>query len=276
MHDAIMTTCFNPATLTEAVGILADNPHLCVVNGGTDVMVGVNAGSKAIAGWLNLRRVDEIAEINRTDRGIRIGSGVTFARIENELRDIAPALAIASTMVGSRQIRSVATLGGNICTASPAGDSLPPLLTYDTEIELASHRGVRTIPLVDFLVGPKRTVIAKDEIVSAIVLSDCSGPQHFAKIGTRNAMVISICSIAARLDINSGVARVAVGSVGPTAMLITEANEALLQRHCADEFASIVESLVTPINDHRATAEYRCASIGVLARRVHQKLWDAL
>ena len=276
MRDTIMTTCFTPTTITEAVGILADNPELCVVNGGTDVMVSVNAGSKAIAGWLNLRRVDEIAEIKRTDRGLRIGSGVTFARIEYELQDIAPALAIASTMVGSRQIRSVATLGGNICTASPAGDSLPPLLTYDTEIELASHRGVRTIPLVDFLVGPKRTVIANDEIVSAIFLNDCSGPQHFAKIGTRNAMVISICSIAARLDINSGVARVAVGSVGPTAMLITEANESLLQRHCADEFANIVESLVTPINDHRATAEYRSASIGVLARRIHQNLWDAL
>jgi len=276
MHNTLMTTCFSPTTLVEAVGILADHPGLRIVNGGTDVMVGVNAGNTAIDGWLNLRRIEDITRIHRTVRGLRIGSGVTFARVEVELASVAPALAMAATTVGSRQIRSVGTLGGNVVTASPAGDSLPVLLTYDTEIELVSHRGTRTIRLVDFLIGPKRTAMAADEIVSAIVLNDCAGSQHFAKIGTRNAMVISVASLAARLDTNSGVARVAAGSVGPTALLITEANDALLQRHGADDFAHIVEASVAPIDDHRATGEYRRTSVGVLARRMHLKLWGAL
>jgi CO/xanthine dehydrogenase FAD-binding subunit len=268
-----MTTRFHPTTLDEAVEILGERPDLRVVNGGTDLMVGINAGSVQATGWLNLRRIGELNTIEQTKRGLRIGGGVTFARIERELVHAAPALALAARTVGSRQIRSVGTIGGNIATASPAGDSLPPLMVCQAEVDLVSCRGTRTVRLVDFLVGPKRTVIAPDELVAAVVLTDWSGSQHFAKVGTRNAMVISVCSLATFLNRDRGVARVAAGSVGPTALLLEHASEPLLRRDGADDFARIVGESVSPIDDHRATADYRRTSVTVLARRMHDRLW---
>ncbi len=269
-----MSTCFTPSTLNEALEILAAQPHLRVVNGGTDVMVGVNAGTTSVDGWLNLRRVDELSGISQIERGLRIGGGVTFAEIEQALASRVPALAMAARTVGSRQIRGVGTIGGNLATASPAGDSLPPLLVCDAEVDLVSLRGTRSMPLVDFLVGPKRTLLASDELVAAVVLTDWAGPQHFAKVGTRNAMVISISSLAARLDVERQHARVAAGSVGPTALRIDEASDDLLRRDGGDDFARIVARSVSPIDDHRATADYRRTSVHVLARRVHQQLWN--
>jgi CO/xanthine dehydrogenase FAD-binding subunit len=269
-----MTTRFHPTTLEEAVEILAERPELRVVNGGTDLMVGINAGTVSTSGWLNLRRIGDLNDIQRTDRGLRIGGGVTFDRIERELVHEAPALAMAARTVGSRQIRSVGTIGGNLATASPAGDSLPPLLVCQAEVDLVSHRGMRTVRLVDFLVGPKRTIIAADELVAAVVLTDWSGSQQFAKVGTRNAMVLSICSLAAFLNVDRGVARVAAGSVGPTALFLEHASEPLLRPDGADDFARIVGESVSPIDDHRATADYRRTSVIVLARRMHDRLWN--
>jgi CO/xanthine dehydrogenase FAD-binding subunit len=167
-----MSICFTPRTLDEAVDLLAARPHLRVVNGGTDVMVGVNAGTTSVEGWLNLRHIDELGRIERVERGLRIGGGVTFATIEQHLEAEVPALAMAARTVGSRQIRSVGTIGGNLATASPAGDSLPPLLICEAEVELLSPRGTRWVPLADFLLGPKRSLLATDELVAAVVLTD--------------------------------------------------------------------------------------------------------
>lgn len=268
-----MSSCFSPTTLDQAIDLLAAMPHLRVVNGGTDVMVGVNAGTTNVDGWLNLRRVEDLRGIKHIDRGVRIGGGVTFAEIERALADEVPALAMAARTVGSRQIRSVGTIGGNLATASPAGDALPPLLVLDAEVDLVSPRGMRTMRLNEFLVGPKRSACAPDELVAAVVLTDWKGAQHFAKVGTRNAMVISICSLAARLDADRGQARVAAGSVGPTALALNDASSALLRRDGADDFAEAVAQSVSPIDDHRATAAYRRTSVRVLARRIHDYLW---
>ena len=268
-----MSSCFSPTTLDQAIDLLAAMPHLRVVNGGTDVMVGVNAGTTTVESWLNLRRVEDLRGIEHTERGIRIGGGVTFAELEHEVANEVPALAMAARTVGSRQIRSVGTIGGNLATASPAGDALPPLLTFDAEVDLVSPRGMRTVLLQEFLVGPKRTVCAPDELVAAVVLTDWKGAQHFAKVGTRNAMVISICSLAVRLDAERGQARVAAGSVGPTALALREATDLLLRRNGADDFADAVAQSVLPIDDHRATAAYRRASVRVLARRMHHHVW---
>ena len=268
-----MSSCFSPTTLDQAIDLLAAMPHLRVVNGGTDVMVGINAGTATVDGWLNLRRVEDLRGITHTERGIRIGGGTTFAELERDVATEVPALAMAARTVGSRQIRSVGTIGGNLATASPAGDALPPLLICDAEVDLVSPRGIRTVMLKEFLVGPKRTVCAPDELVAAVVLTNWSGAQHFAKVGTRNAMVISICSLAARLDTDGGQARVAAGSVGPTALVLHEAAGLLLERHGADDFADAVAQSVSPIDDHRATATYRRTSVRVLARRMHRHLW---
>lgn len=269
-----MGTASSPHTVEDALEALAQGARL--INGGTDAMVPINEGLDSVDHWVNLRTVDSLRQIARTEQGLQIGAGVTFATIERELATVAPALAQAASTVGSRQIRNVATIGGNVATASPAGDSLLPLLTYDAELQLTSQQGSRTVPLAEFFVGPKKTVCQPDEMITAITLVNYSGNQHFAKVGTRNAMVISICSICARLDLESGVARVAAGSVAPTPLLIRSAEDALLRENAAQEFADAVVSSASPISDHRAPAEYRRHALGVLAERVHRKLWQEL
>jgi len=210
----------------------------------------------------------------RANAGAAGVDGVTFAEIEAELADLAPALVQAASTVGSRQIRNVATIGGNVATASPAGDSLLPILAYDAEVELASLRGVRSMPLGQFFAGPKRTNRQPDELLTAITIRDFRGAQHFAKVGTRNAMVISICSICARLDHERGIARIAAGSVAPTPLLIPSAEEALQRHDGSAEFSRLVVEASSPISDHRASAEYRSHALGVLAVRVHRTLWQ--
>lgn len=267
-----MGTTSSPTTVEDALDALARGAR--VINGGTDVMVSINEGLDRVESWLSLRKVQSLRVIDKTESQIRIGAGVTFAEIEDELADIVPGLVQAASTVGSRQIRNVATIGGNVATASPAGDSLLPLLTYDAEVELASTRGNRTVPLSQFFTGPKRTIRLADELLTAIIIKDFTGSQHFAKVGTRNAMVISICSICARLDRERGVARVAAGSVAPTPLLIRSAEQALLQPAGSVDFSRLVAEASTPISDHRATAEYRRHALGVLAERVHHQLWQ--
>jgi CO/xanthine dehydrogenase FAD-binding subunit len=267
-----MGTMSSPTTVEDALQALVGGAR--VINGGTDVMVPINEGRERVDAWLSLRKVESLQAIETSEDNIRIGAGVTFAAIETALAHSAPALAQAASTVGSRQIRNVATIGGNIATASPAGDSLLPLLAYDTEVELASLRGTRSVPIRDFFVGPKRTSRKPDEILTAVIIRNFQGSQHFAKVGTRNAMVISICSICARLDHERGIARVAAGSVAPTPLLIPSAEQALLQKDEAAEFSRLVVEAASPISDHRASAEYRRHALGVLAERVHRLLWQ--
>ena len=267
-----MGTTSAPTTVEDALEVLASGAR--VINGGTDVMVPINEGLDRVDAWLNLRKVQSLRVVEKTESGIRIGAGVTFAEIEAELADLAPALVQAASTVGSRQIRNVATIGGNVVTASPAGDSLLPLLAYDAEVELASLRGVRSMPLGKFFAGPKHTNRQPDELLTAITIRDFQGAQHFAKVGTRNAMVISICSICARLDHERGIARIAAGSVAPTPLLIPSAEGALLRQDGSAEFSRLVVEASSPISDHRASAEYRRHALGVLAVRVHRTLWQ--
>lgn len=263
-----------PTDLTEAVTTLAEQPELHPVHGGTDVMVGVNAGSRSVAGWMSLRRIDGFEQISGD--GLLLGAGVRFADIERELSDRVPSLAAAARTVGSPQIRRAGTIGGNLATASPAADSVPPLLCHDAEVGLTSTAGTRWVPLDEFAIGPKRTIRRPDELISAVRLASVGGAQTFAKVGTRNAMVISICSLAARLDPASGLARVAIGSVAPTVVRVRAAEPALLDPHGADEFAQLVVTAAAPIDDARGTATYRTTAIGVLARRAHASLWRQL
>lgn len=228
-------------------------------------MVPVNDGRLDPSGWIGLRHVEEIRRID----GLSIGAGVTFTTIERSMGAIAPAFVEAARTVGSPQIRNAATLGGNVATASPAGDSLPVLACYDALVELVSVRGSRTVALTDFLVGPKRTLQAPDELIASIRLQHVCGAQAFAKVGLRNAMTIAICSLAMRLDREGGHARVALGSVGPVVMRAEHAERLLLDGAPAAEFADAVEAAAMPIDDHRATADYRRHAVRILATRMH-------
>ena len=211
---------------------------------------------------LNLNEVPELRGWSRDNGSLRLGSGLTYAELERgPLREVLPALAEASRTVGSPQIRNRGTIGGNLGTGSPAGDALPPLMIEDAGVELASLRGRRTLPLAEFLLGPKRTALSDDELVIAVRVRPSRAPQTFMKIGPRNAMVISICSLALSADRERGELRAAFGSSGPVVGLVTAPLDE------AEGFAGQVVAAASPIDDVRGTADYRRHALGVLTRR---------
>ena len=256
-----------PTSLREAVE--ARSAGATPLAGGTDLMVDVNFGHTRPESVVSLRRLDEL----RVWDGGRIGAAVTWRRIE---RDGPRALAQAARTVGSPQIRNAATIGGNVATASPAGDGLPYLAAVDAHIELTSLDGVRTVPWAEFFVGVKDHTARHDELVSAIVLPDrLPERQEFAKVGVRDAMVISTVSAVVTRD-GDGETRVALGSVAPTPMRATAAeemisNEPRPSETALAEFQRRVSQEVRPITDHRSTEAYRRHAAGVLARRLLER-----
>jgi CO/xanthine dehydrogenase FAD-binding subunit len=181
--------------------------------------------------------------------------------MRGDVAETLPALAEASRTVGSPQIRNRGTIGGNLGTASPAGDALPPLLVERAQVELASARGVRRIPLADFLLGVKRNALADDELILAVLVQPSGQPQTFMKVGPRNAMVIAVCSLAVVADRQRGELRAAFGSAAPGVPLVTAALED------ADGFPDQVADAASPIDDVRGTAAYRRHALRVLTRR---------
>src|SRR6478736_3620383 len=208
-----------PQTLDEALQAKADHPDAWPIQGGTDVMVALNFDRGRPETMLNLNEVHELRGWSRENGALRLGAGLTYAEIEHgELRDVLPALAEASRTVGSPQIRNRGTIGGNLATASPAGDALPPLVVERAEVECASTRGVRTVPLTEFVLGVKRTALEPDELITAILLTPSGAPQTFMKVGPRNAMVIAVISLA----VSAGdELRACFGSASPRPVVVT-------------------------------------------------------
>jgi len=274
-----------PDTWQEALALKAEHPEALPIAGGTDVMVELNFDRVRPQAMLDLTRVRELREWGAENGRLRVGAGVSYTRIIGELGDRLPSLAVASRTVGSPQIRNRGTVGGNLGTASPAGDGLPPLYVSDAEVELASVRGVRRVAIDDFITGPKRTCAREDELISAFVLPAASGAQQFAKIGTRNAMVIAVCSVALAIWPERRAVRVCIGSAGPTPLRAPEA-EALARGGLdweglgpADDavtaqFGELVAAAAQPIDDVRGSAGYRRHAIGVLARRTLGWAWE--
>lgn len=263
-----------PPTWREALEARAAHPEALPIWGGTDVMVELNFARKRPEALLDLTSVDELSRWSAEDGWFRIGAGVPYSRVISELGASLPGLAIASRTVGSPQIRNRGTIGGNLGSASPAGDALPPLYAGGAEVELASSRGVRRMPVDEFVIGPKRNVLAPDELIAAVWMPRASGPQQFAKVGTRNAMVIAVCSFA--LDLGTG--RTCIGSAGPTPIRAREAEEYLagldeLDERAASRFGELVAAAASPIDDVRGTASYRRHALGVLAKRTLTWAW---
>jgi len=254
-----------PTGLDEALDALAAHPDATLLAGGTDLMVQVNLAHLRPDVVIGLRRVPELTEW--TDSFI--GSGVTYRRLEHSSL---PALAQLARTVGSPQIRAAGTIGGNLGTASPAGDALPFLAAIDATVVLASTIGTRRLPWHEFLVGPKRNALLPGELILGVELpTDLPVRSAFAKIGVRQAMVIAVVSCCVTRT-EAGKTAVAMGAVGPTVLRMDRA-EALLSTPEAPDHetvvraASLVAEDVMPITDHRSTAEYRRHASGVLARR---------
>ncbi|MBW3604449.1 MAG: FAD binding domain-containing protein [Actinobacteria bacterium] len=270
-------TVVRPRSLSEAIDALSDAPDADLLAGGTDFMVEVNFGHRRPQRIIALRRVEELQGWRRDNGVFDFGALVTYRQIEHELADELPAFAGASRTVGSPQIRNAGTVGGNVGTASPAGDALPLLTALDAQVVCDGVDGRRTLPLLEFITGPKQTARREGELIVRIRFDRCSGPQHFLKIGPRNAMAISTACLALVADTDARRVRVGSGSAGPRPMRPDEAeafaSEAVdwdtgdIASDDLDTFAEMVAGATAPISDHRGTAEYRSYAIGVLARR---------
>lgn len=277
-----------PPTWAEALAAKAEYPGAVPIAGGTDVMVELNFDRRRPEALLDLTRVSELTAWSVEGPAIRLGAGVTYTRIITELGHQLPGLAMASRTVGSPQIRNRGTVGGNLGTASPAGDSHPALLAAEAEVEVASVRGTRRIPITEFFVGVKRNALEHDELIAAIWITPPSGPQQFSKIGTRNAMVISVCSFGLALHPDRRAVGTGIGSAAPTPRVAAEAggfladaldeaglweSRAELPRSLAVEFGERVKAAASPIDDVRGTAAYRLHSLAVMARRCASWAW---
>ena len=272
-----------PHSLDEALAIKAEHPEAVPLSGGTDLMVELNFGRARPAAIVDLNRVAELTAWREENGNVFLGSGVTYATIVREMQAYKP-LVQASRSVGSPQIRNRGTVGGNLGTASPAGDALPVLAAYDAEVILRSRaRGQRSLPWNLFLTGPKKTAIAPDELIIGTRWRRFRGPGSFSKIGTRNAMVIAVAGLCLVIDEERRRVNVALGSVGPTILRATQAEErvsdalttsgtwddrsAPLNPQWIDEFAELVAGAAQPLDDVRGTAAYRRHGCRVLARR---------
>ncbi len=257
----------SPRSLEDALAVKAEHPEAVPIQGGTDVMVELNFDRRRPDLLLNLNEVAELRGWSREDGRLRLGSGLTYAEaMTGEVAEALPALAEASRTVGSPQIRARGTIGGNLGTASPAGDALPPLLIEGAEVELASERGVRVLPLGEFVVGPKRNAAAPDELITAVWVAPSGGAQTFMKVGPRNAMVIAVCSLAIVADRERGELRAAFGSAGPVVGLVSSPIGE------AGSFPERVAGAASPIDDVRGTAAYRRHALRVLADRALERV----
>ena len=274
-----------PATWEEALEAKAAHPEAMPLWGGTDVMVDVNFGRARPEAILDLTRVAELAEHDRDDGMLRVGAGVTYTRAIAELGDALPGLAIASRTVGSPQIRNRGTIGGNLGSSSPAGDALPPLYASNAEVEVASTRGARRIAIEDFITGPKRNTLEPDELIAAFHVPAATGAQQFSKIGTRNAMVIAVCSFALAIDEEKRSVGTCLGSAAPTPRRAREAEayiagaldwdgHAPIDDEALSRFGELVADAASPIDDQRGSAVYRRHALAVMARRTLTWAWS--
>lgn len=275
-------TVVNATSLQEAMQALRDHPGARVVQGGTDLMVEVNFNRTTIGDVVALRRVNELKRwhVDDDSQTIRLGAGVPYAEMERApLVDLVPALAQAARTVGSPQIRAAGSLGGNLGTCSPAGDGLPVLSAFDAVVHLQSLDGSRDVSIHDFMTGVKRNIRRPDEVIVSVTLPLLQGYQGYAKVGTRNAMVISAASACLVHDPDAGNVRIALGAVAPTVVRAREAEAWLgsqinlvgqlrTTRELAAEFGRRAARECSPIDDHRSTASYRRHAIAVLAERL--------
>ncbi|MEU6797814.1 FAD binding domain-containing protein [Nonomuraea wenchangensis] len=273
-----------PTTWAEALAAKADQPEAVPLQGGTDVMVEINFAVRRPPVLLDLTRVAELREWSVAGGECRIGAGVPYRVIVEELGGVVPGLAQAARTVGSPQIRNRGTVGGNLGAASPAGDSHPPLLAAGAVIEVESRDGgVRTIPAAEFYLGVKRSALRPDELIRAVRVASAPGPQYFSKVGTRNAMVIAVCSFAIALDPARRRVGTGIGSAAPTPRRAEEAEDLMareldwdaptLDPALVERFGRLCARAAAPIDDVRGTAAYRLRALDVMARRTLTWAW---
>ena len=278
-------TVLLPESVDQACADLASHPDAEVLAGGTDFMVEVNFGHRRPDAVLSLSRIDELRTWSSDGTTLVLGAGVTYTELMGpELAALSPALAQAARTVGSPQIRNAGTVGGNLGTCSPAGDTLPVLAALGASVVLRSAAGARELPVAEYCTGPKRSARRPDELIVSVHVPVRRGPQEYLKVGPRNAMVISVAGLAAVADLDERTLAVGLGSVGPVPLRAPEAEAWIAERiawdrpaplppDVTDEFGRLVAAAALPIDDHRASADYRRHCVAVLARRALTRMF---
>jgi CO/xanthine dehydrogenase FAD-binding subunit len=264
--------------LDEALRLLSRKEDVKVLAGGTDLVVDMKIGRYRpktvidISGIKNLRYI-----VDEGDK-VRIGALTRMQDIVESpvIREKLPVLAEAVSMLGSWQIRNMATVGGNLCNASPAADSAPPLLVHEARIKLASIEGTREIPITEFFVGPRKTAMYKTELLQEVIVpydADFAKSYSYVKLGRRNAFTLSVVAVATVLKVRDGVfedVRIALNAVAPTPVRARSVESFLKGREVGSEAIEKASELVlndiSPISDVRASAEYRKHASKILVK----------
>jgi CO/xanthine dehydrogenase FAD-binding subunit len=275
---------FLPTSLEEAYASLDREPEAELLAGGTDFMVEVNAASRRPEVVVSLRGVPELKGWRRDGGDVVLGAGLSYTEmLSPELGDLVPLLAQAARTIGSPQIRNAGTIGGNLGTASPAGDTLPALAVLGARIGVGRGGSTRSVTIEELITGPKRTSLEPGEIIVDVRVPAAFGTQEFLKVGPRNAMIIAVANVALVVDWTGKQVRAALGSVGPVIIRPVEAegfaaSQIVWEEHrigggdaALDEFARLVRTAAQPIDDHRSTAEYRRHAVGVCGRRALER-----
>ena len=258
--------------------LLAEDPSRQLLAGGTDFMVEVNFRHRDVSEVIAIDRIEELKQWRHDGDSVLIGSCVTYREIERgALSTLIPALAQSARTIGSPQIRNTGTIGGNLATASPAGDMIPVLLALGALVNVRSSSGVRQLQVDELITGVKTNSLREDEFIESVRVPVLRGPQEFLKVGPRNAMVISVSSLAMVTDIDREYVGIALGSVSASPCRSTDAesfisenidwNSMTVRSGAIDNFERLVRESASPIDDHRSSSAYRTHTIGVLGRR---------
>lgn len=277
---------YEPETLGEAIGVLAEHPQADLVAGGTDLVVGARSGKRPLGPELvAIHRLDELRGIEeRADGGLRLGALVSHAEIESSplVRERFSALSDSSALVGSPATRHAGTIGGNLANASPAMETGSPLLVFDATVSLVSAAGVRSLPVAEFVQGPGRSALGGGELVSGVDVP----PLPVGRVGSayvrleyRRTMEIAVVGAAALLSLDDAghvvEGRLAITAVAPTCLRVPEAEKLLAGSVPTDDVftgaAEAAAALARPIDDVRASADYRRAMVAVIARRALER-----
>ena len=275
-----------PTTLDAALGILK-NPGIQVLAGATDVLPATTRNG-VIGPVLDLTGIAGLNGISKADDGWRIGATTSWATVAAaKLPPAFAALQRAAREVGSRQIQNSATVAGNLCNASPAADGVPPLMVLDAVVELASVGGVRHVALGEFIRGVRETDLGVGEIVTGIFVPEAAvrGSSAFEKLGARKYLVISICMVAARVEITGGkisAAAVSIGACSPVARRLPELEMAMVGCVAGDaakwesEIPGVLGDMLSPIDDIRADGPYRHeAAVELTTRAINRAIQGA-
>lgn len=272
-----------PLTLTSALEMMATLELTQPIAGGTDLVAAYrDLGCKPVH-LIDLGLIPELNGIVEEDGDVLIGPTTTHTQIlaSKVIEETAPALHDAARWIGSVQIRNRGTVGGNICNASPAADTAPPLLVHDAEAQISSLDDDRWVPLQDFFAGPKMTILEPDELLTGLRFPSVKGAgSSFQRIGRRKGFTLSVVNAAIYVE-RSGdkvrEARIALGSVAPTPMRVTKVENELrgkkMNEELVEQAAQVCVEEAKPIDDVRGTAEYRRDMTAVLVKRSMREAW---